>query len=404
MGKDINIESGVSRSERKAAKKEERQARKAAGRALRAERKRVRREERQARKAARKSRRAERRARRRERRAYWKSWRENDYQASRESALANEGQGVLTLATIKVPPHIYSSRSQAIIIAFTAIFALLFINIYTPFNSYTWAPMNETIYFVSSTIVVGGGLLLVILSRLLMNLYTRRRGIQYWLYIVWIICEIGLMAIGFTICAVAMRMQEDFMQALGISFKNTALVYCIPYIISIIFLSWRENLRRLQELEREKGGNANIPTPHTTHENSVEPQVDESEQPTHTTSMPHQQPAMFHFYDERGELRLSVGSESLIYIEAADNYTCIHYLNKGVVRKTMIRNSLKRIGEQLSESNVRRCHRSYLVNLDQVKIIRRGKDGAHLEMGIEGVPDIPISKTYSNDILQWFIG
>lgn len=371
--------------------KEEKLERKLARKAAKAERK-----------SARRSRRAERRTQRRERRAYWREWRQKDYLASREKALSADGQGVMMLTSIKVPPYIYSSRSQMIIIAFTAIFALLFINIYTPFNSYTWAPMNETRYFVSSTIVVGGGLILVILSRIIMNLCSRRRGIYYWLYILWIICEIGLMAIGFTIVAVALRMQNDFMQALGTSFKNTALIYCIPYIISIIYLSWRENLRRLQEMEK---ANATHPTPQSGADERFEeyPEQEYVEQ-QHTEQVAHNQPTMLHFYDERGELRLSVGSESLIYIEAADNYTCIHYLNKGAVRKTMIRSSLKRIGEQLSNSNVRRCHRSYMVNLDQVKIIRRGKEGAHLEMGIDGVPDIPISKTYSNDILKWFIG
>ena len=380
----------TSRAEQKAEHKEQLTERKAARRAKRAERK-----------AARKARRAERRARRRERRAYWKEWRQRDYQASREKALATNGQGVIMLTSIKVPPYIYSTRSQLLIISFTTIFALLFINIYTPFNSYTWAPMNDTLYFVSSTIVVGGGMVLVILSRVFMNLFARKRGIYYWLYIAWILCEIGLMAIGFTICAVAMCMQSDFMDALGLSFKNTALIYCIPYIISTIYLSWRENLRRLQAMERAPIGTTDAQT--TIPHNAQHAEPEATPEVTHTT-LPHAQPAMLHFYDERGELRLSVDSESLIYIEAADNYTCLHYLNKGALRKTMIRNSLKRIGEQLSESNVRRCHRSYMVNLDQVKIIRRGKEGVYLEMGIEGVPDIPISKTYSNDILQWFIG
>ncbi|MBR6813421.1 MAG: hypothetical protein IKM50_02620, partial [Tidjanibacter sp.] len=314
----------TSRAEQKAEHKEQLTERKAARRAKRAERK-----------AARKARRAERRARRRERRAYWKEWRQRDYQASREKALATNGQGVIMLTSIKVPPYIYSTRSQLLIISFTTIFALLFINIYTPFNSYTWAPMNDTLYFVSSTIVVGGGMVLVILSRVFMNLFARKRGIYYWLYIAWILCEIGLMAIGFTICAVAMRMQSDFMDALGLSFKNTALIYCIPYIISTIYLSWRENLRRLQAMERAPIGTTDAQT--TIPHNAQHAEPEATPEVTHTT-LPHAQPAMLHFYDERGELRLSVDSESLIYIEAADNYTCLHYLNKGALRKTMIRN------------------------------------------------------------------
>ncbi len=378
-------------------------------RAKRKERKRVRKEARKARRFARKERRKARRLRRRERRAYWRDWRENDYRASRDRAISEGGQEGVVLTRMKVPPYIYASRSQWLIITFTAIFALLFINIYTPFNSLSWAPMSETLYFVGSSIVVGGGMVLVILSRLLMMLYTRHRGITYWLYVLWVLAEVGLMAIGFTICAVAMKMQNDFMEALGIAFKNTALVFVIPYLISIIFLSWRENTRRLRSMEQQIATNssANISSHQTTPIANSDDAAEE-EQMEVAAQQPHKQqhttPAHINFYDERNELRLSVESESLIYIEAADNYTCIHYISKGALRKTMIRSSLKRIGEQLAESNVRRCHRSYMVNLDQVKIIRRGKDGVYLEMGIKDVPDIPISKTYSNDILKWFIG
>ncbi len=355
----------------------------------------------------RKQRRIARRQRRRERRAYWREWRENDYRASRERAIIEGGQSGVNLSRMKVPPYIYSTRSQWLIISFTAIFALLFINIYTPFNSLSWAPMSETIYFVGSSIVVGGGMVLVILSRLLMMLYTRHHGITYWLYIVWVLAEVGLMAIGFTICAVAMKMQDDFMEALGIAFKNTALVFVIPYLISIVLLSWRENTRRLHSMEQQVSSAngspiASTPQPTTTEEEREDELREERPQQPHKEQ--HAVATHINFYDERNELRLSVESDSLIYIEAADNYTCIHYTSKGALRKTMIRSSLKRIGEQLAESNVRRCHRSYMVNLDQVKIIRRGKEGVYLEMGIEGVPDIPISKTYSNDILKWFIG
>ena len=69
----------------------------------------------------------------------------------------------------------------------------------------------------------------------------------------------------------------------------------------------------------------------------------------------------------------------------------------------MLRNTLKTIEETLEYTNVLRCHRSYMVNFDQVKMIRREKDGAYIDFGIEGVSDIPISKTYSEKVTRWFI-
>ena len=77
-------------------------------------------------------------------------------------------------------------------------------------------------------------------------------------------------------------------------------------------------------------------------------------------------------------------------------------LNKGQLTKFMLRNSLKAIEESLADTNVLRCHRSFMVNFDQVKVIRREKEGVYLELGIEKVPDIPISKTYSEKVTRWF--
>jgi DNA-binding LytR/AlgR family response regulator len=56
---------------------------------------------------------------------------------------------------------------------------------------------------------------------------------------------------------------------------------------------------------------------------------------------------------------------------------------------------------QLQGTNVMRCHRSYLVNMEQVRVLRRDKEGFFIEMGINGVPDLPVSKTYSEEILKW---
>ena len=69
----------------------------------------------------------------------------------------------------------------------------------------------------------------------------------------------------------------------------------------------------------------------------------------------------------------------------------------------MLRNSLKTIEESFIKTNVQRCHRSFMVNFDQVKVIQRRKDGMYMDLGVDKVPDIPISKTYSEKVIQWFI-
>ncbi|MBQ1938639.1 MAG: LytTR family transcriptional regulator, partial [Alistipes sp.] len=115
------------------------------------------------------------------------------------------------------------------------------------------------------------------------------------------------------------------------------------------------------------------------------------------------QRAYLQIYDEKGKMQLSIRRESLVVIESADNYVCVWYLNGDLPRKMMIRTTLKQVAEQLSDSRVMRCHRSYLVNLDHVRVLRREKEGIFAELGLEGIPDIPISKTYAESITRWLV-
>ena len=102
-------------------------------------------------------------------------------------------------------------------------------------------------------------------------------------------------------------------------------------------------------------------------------------------------------------MRLSVKREDVILIESADNYICVWYLNNNIVKKCMIRNTMKRLAEQLDDTCIRRCHRSYMINMERVKVLRRDKEGVFIEFGIEGVFDVPISRTYISDITTWLM-
>ena len=69
------------------------------------------------------------------------------------------------------------------------------------------------------------------------------------------------------------------------------------------------------------------------------------------------------------DLRLLVKLGNLFYIESADNYVNIYYLNKSKVSRFILRNSLKNIEESLTEFGLIRCHRSFIVNIEKVKVL-----------------------------------
>lgn len=109
---------------------------------------------------------------------------------------------------------------------------------------------------------------------------------------------------------------------------------------------------------------------------------------------------MYNFYDEKGELKLSVKPDRLYYLEAADNYVKIHYSNGGKIERLMIRNTLKNIEWRFRDKGLVRCHRSFIVNLNKVQVLRRHEGDVLLDFGEERIPPIPVSKGYGGKMLS----
>ena len=108
------------------------------------------------------------------------------------------------------------------------------------------------------------------------------------------------------------------------------------------------------------------------------------------------------FVDEKGNVRLIVSTERVICIESAGNYVTILYENGGRLMRYSLRNTLKGIEELCDSHRLVRCHRSWFVNLGRVRLLRKEPDGIYAEIDTEGVSDIPVSKSYSADVMQRF--
>ena len=270
-----------------------------------------------------------------------------------------------------IPTYIYDKQHIVQLILWTAFFALVFINIYKPFSSSSWYNVSEFKFFVFSSLIILTGVLVVVLSRIVMFHWGKQHTISVGSYSIWILLEIFFMSLFYTIYTLVLNPERDYMDVFESSTINTSLVLLLPYSVLHFYFSYKDKERRLQLLEEHQA--------ETVARQSV-----------------------FSFYDEKQELRLSVKRSELLYVESADNYVCIWYLSKGQLTKFLLRNSLKAMEENFADTNVLRCHRSYIVNFDQVKVIRREKEGIFLELGIERVPDIHISKTYSEKVMRWF--
>jgi DNA-binding LytR/AlgR family response regulator len=273
----------------------------------------------------------------------------------------------------EIPEYFTDRRNIVSFILFTAIFALVFINIYAPFGVDDWLNAADFQLFFYSSIVILIGMLVIAVSRLLMYLISRKKPIRYGEYALWIIGEILSMALVYALIQrFYLHGQKDFMVILKNSIRITAFIILLPYVIYWLYLSFKEKYVLLEKMSLAHPGNA---------EN-----FNDIKQGGTWSMIP--------FKDEKGILRFSVKREDLLYIEAADNYVLIHYLDGNKQLKYMIRTTLKRIEEEFTEKNLVRCHRSFMINIDHVRTIRKEKEG--LIINFESPVDItlPISKTY----------
>ena len=273
----------------------------------------------------------------------------------------------------KTPDYLYEKSNIVRLILFTAVFALGFINIYQPFGSSEWFKVSPKTYFLYSSLITLTGVLVVVISRIIMYYYCKKRTLQLTYFLVWILAEILAMSSFYALFEkLVLHDTRPFENLMKSSAMNTSLVLLLPYTILWLYFSWTDKKKRLEQIVQEE----TLP---------LAPKK-----------------GMLSFHDEKGELKLSVQSDQLLYLESADNYVKIHFLSKGKITHFMLRNSLKNLDESLANTAMIRCHRSYVVNFDKVKVLRKEKDGIYLAMDEENIPDIPVSKTFTERVMAKF--
>ncbi|MBN2665752.1 MAG: LytTR family transcriptional regulator [Bacteroidales bacterium] len=270
-----------------------------------------------------------------------------------------------------IAPYLLEKRNIINLILFTALFALVFINIYSPFGADKWFSLTKFQFFTYSSLVILTGVLVVVVSRVIMYQVCKRKIINLGQFLLWIVAEVLSMALFYSLFEkFVLNDIRDFVHLVKMSARNTALVLLLPYSVAWLYLSWHDKKEQIRILAE---GQSPDPTP-----------------------------GMIPFYDDKSVLKLSLKKESLLYLEATENYITICYLNKGKVSKYLLRATMKRMEESFAGTGIIRCHRSYMVNFEKVKVIRRDKENLKLELDHPEVMDIPLSKTYLQNVMQTF--
>lgn len=221
------------------------------------------------------------------------------------------------------------------------------------------------------------GLLVIGVSRMLLYIYSRRSSISPMGCLLWILVE--LIATISVMCLTLWQISGGGKLMLaplaGDLLMGVLVIEALPYLIAYLaYRLYEEKLevKRLQE------------------------QLDQL-QPKEPVVAGQPGDRTVNFYDKGKRLVFSTAGTNILYVEAADNYVNIHYLNEGHEDTFILHNSLKEMEKQLSDTPLTRCHRGYIVNIENVKLLR--KEGASLLLELTGSSKtIPVTKTYAADI------
>ncbi len=268
----------------------------------------------------------------------------------------------------KIPAYIVDKQNVLRQISFTAIFALIFINLYAPFNAESWFNAGKAELFLYSSLYILAGVLVIVLSRLIFIRIAAKTRISFLAYVFWIFAELVLMAFAYTFMDILFLDHDvnPFEHYIKLLFV-TLFVLAIPYSLSWLYYSWQDQKRKLEELSS-------------------------------ATSNEYSTKHMITFFDETDKLRFSLQSTDVLYIESTDNYVTLHVQDETRVKKIMLRNTMKRLEKELEMTMIRRCHRSYMVNFENVKMVRLSGTNLYIYLNNSEESRIPVSRTYTEKV------
>ncbi len=293
----------------------------------------------------------------------------------------NKKYGLKLFGDKDIPSCFLERRNIVRMILFTTLYSLIFINVFRPFNSENWIPNNNSSnYFLYSSLLVIVGMFVVSLSRVLMCLFMKRVQLGFSEYILWLVFEAVLLAafyvfighrVGFVDNYINENPSATFWLAVFDIYKkaaaNTFWMLLIPYTISLLYLSNEDFRKRLIESENKPAGR------------------------------------IIQFKDEKGEIRFSTVLENVLYIIAADNYVNIKYISNDGISDYLLRRKMKNLEEDLLDTPLRRCHRSYMINLVHVTSIKHDQNEPTFEFDTTSIKDVTLTKTYYEPIIEAFM-
>jgi hypothetical protein len=252
-------------------------------------------------------------------------------------------------------PYLDSLRFRLIHVGIIMAYSVFFMVAFNPFDFNAW--LSHGWIELAGLGILGS--VPIAISQLLVRPLIRIKSFEVKHFIIWFISELILLTIFMSI--LYSDPDYSFFDDLRTTFKYTTLIAFLPYSFSILIIV-------LIQLNKEKSIKKAL----------TSDDID-----------------LVSFKDEREQVKFSVKSNDILYIESTDNYVTVFFSNEdeGKLNKQMIRTSLKKVEEAQLSSKLLRCHRSFMVNLENVLWMK--KEGRNFVLKVKSINSfIPVSRSY----------
>ena len=277
----------------------------------------------------------------------------------------------------KIPDSYFKGNILACYILLIPMYAFFFLIGVKPFHLDDFIQVTQDQLSFRAAIMASIEIVVVLISRLSMLLVRSKHQINYTGFVIWELME-GLSITMF--CTLFVWLMDKrvmpYTELLPKMFVITFTILLFPYFIVALFSELKD---RDNSIARNKIIIERYATGQIGREDSTLP-----------------------FLDDKKALKLAVTANAILYVEAADNYVNIFYLNNDKLVRFPLRNSMRGIEQICESNNIVRCHRSYYVNLRKVRAIQKDKEGLFAELTYPAAPHIPVSSTFSETVTGKF--
>lgn len=298
----------------------------------------------------------------------------------------------------EIPKFLVSRRYTSVAISLTVIFSIIFMLIYQPFSIAVWFSIEDMLRFGFTIIFYTASIVILILSRILMNVIQDRMKLTMMTYAWWIMGENLLISLLYTLITTSLFPAEG----VAIPTIATKALMCVTLILlipnSLIFFYAAYRVK-CEELEATQYQLQRLGEDYRILQKSKEQELRAVANSSKITST-EQGPTMISLYDNSNILRLTIHVDSLYYLESEDNYIKVHYKHNDKITSYMMRCRTRSVEQSLEGTCMVRCHRSYIVNINKIRFIQEERRLHYLTLDDESIRRIPVSKSYYDSLIK----